>query len=371
MENSDRLLQITARLVLATLIITVMVIGKSFLVPFTWSLLIALSSLKIIEWFEKKTKLTLPLIIFIYLLFILLILFLIGYFFYIELHIIFADLPSLLQKMSDRLHELSVTFGNLGIPIPDHLDKTYVTNWVNEHNDVIFNFVSAFGLNIWNIILIMFYLFFLLYYKDLVPKFFTAHIRDKRHLVIVRERVQKSLTLTRSYIYGIMILTLISAVMFYVVLLFFGLKYALFFGVFLGLLNLIPFVGNPIGLVVIFIFSIITMDNMFIPLMIIAALFAMNFIQDNVVRPLIIGDKLQMNAFTVFVAIIIGGMIWGVSGMILFIPLIGILKIFMEGDEKRKNYAIFFSEIPKKPKQKKTKSSEKSDDKSEITANIT
>jgi predicted PurR-regulated permease PerM len=243
MENSDRLLQITARLVLATLIITVMVIGKSFLVPFTWSLLIALSSLKIIEWFEKKTKLTLPLIIFIYLLFILLILFLIGYFFYIELHIIFADLPTLLQKISDRLHELSVTFGNMGIPIPDHLDKTYVTNWVNEHKDVIFNFVSAFGLNIWNIILIMFYLFFLLYYKDLVPKFFTAHIRDKRHLVIVRERVQKSLTLTRSYIYGIMILTLISAVMFYVVLLFFGLKYALFFGVFLGLLNLVPFVG--------------------------------------------------------------------------------------------------------------------------------
>jgi predicted PurR-regulated permease PerM len=358
MEASDRILKITARLVLASLVITVMVIGKSFLVPFTWSLLIALSSLKLIEWVQHKTRLGLGLIIFFYLIFILFVLFAIGYFFYIELDKIFADLPTLLQKISDRLHELSVSFAGLGLPLPDHLDKTYITNWVNSHNDIIYNIVSALGLNIWNIILILFYLFFLLYYKDLVPQFFTAHVKDKRRLVIVRARIQKSLALTRSYIYGIMMLTLISAVMFYIVMLIFGLKYALFFGMFLGLLNLVPFVGNPIGLVVIFLFSIITMDNMFTPLMIIAALFAVNFIQDNVIRPMIIGDKLEMNAFSVFVAIIIGGMIWGVSGMILFIPLIGIWKIFLEGNSDQKNYAIFFSEIPKKPKHKSSKQAE-------------
>lgn len=356
MEASDRLLKITVRLVLASLIITVMVIGKSFLVPFTWSLLIALSSLKLIEWFQHKTKMPLGLIIFFYLIFILVVLFGIGYFFYIELDTIFADMPSLLQKISDRLLELSVSFANLGLPIPDHLDKTYITNWVNDHNDIIYNIISALGLNIWNIILILFYLFFLLYYKDLVPQFFTAHVKDKRRLVIVRARIQKSLSLTRSYIYGIMVTTLISAAMFYVVMLIFGLKYAMFFGVFLGFLNLIPFVGNPIGLAVIFIFSVITMDNMFVPVMIIASLFALNFVQDNVIRPMIIGDKLEMNAFSVFVAIIIGGMIWDVSGMILFIPLIGIWKIFLEGNKDHRNYAIFFANAPKKPKHKSSKS---------------
>jgi predicted PurR-regulated permease PerM len=360
METQDRLIQLTTRLVLATLIIIVMVVGQSFLVPFTWSLLIAFSSLKLIEWVQEKTKMSLALIIFVYLIFILLVLFSIGYFFYFELHKIFADLPTLLQKISDRLHALSVSAGSMGIPIPDHLDKSYINDWVNEHKDIIFNIVSAFGLEFWNIILIMFYLFFLLYYKDLVPQFFTAHIQDKRQLVVVRERIQKSLILTRSYIYGMMVLTLISAAMNFVVFLIFGLKFALFFAVFLAILNLIPFIGNPIGLAVIMLFSIITMDNMFIPLMIFISLFAANFIQDNVVRPLIIGDKLQMNAFTVFVAIIIGGMIWGVSGMILFIPLIGILKIFLEGHERHRNYAIFFSEIPKKPKQKRTRVSKKS-----------
>jgi predicted PurR-regulated permease PerM len=86
---------------------------------------------------------------------------------------------------------------------------------------------------------------------------------------------------------------------------------------------------------------------MLIPMLIFVALFVMNFLQDNVIRPWIVGDKLKLNAFAVFVAIIIGGMIWGVSGMILFIPIVGVAKIILESKEENGVYAIFFSELPK------------------------
>ncbi len=89
---------------------------------------------------------------------------------------------------------------------------------------------------------------------------------------------------------------------------------------------------------------------MLIPLLIFISLFVMNFLQDNVIRTWVVGDKLKINAFAVFIAIIIGGMIWGVSGMILFIPIAGIVKIILESKEKVGVYAIFFSEIPKKTK---------------------
>jgi predicted PurR-regulated permease PerM len=171
----------------------------------------------------------------------------------------------------------------------------------------------------------------------------------------MNERFQKSVALIRNYIYGLLLLTLVSAVMNYFVFLIFGLKFAIFFAIFLAILNLIPFIGNPIGLVVIILFAIITKDNMLIPLLIFVSLFIMNFLQDNVIRPLLIGDKMNINAFTVFIAIIIGGMIWGVSGMILFIPIAGIIKIILEGHNVHAPYAIFFSELPKKPKSKKSK----------------
>ena len=348
METNGNLIKITARLVLATLIILVLVIGESFLVPMTWSLLIALASVRFIERVEEKTFMSKGLVIFLFLLLILVFVFLIGYFFYVELSIIFNDLPAISEKISSRLHDLSLALNDTGIHIPDHIDKNFISDWVDHHNNLIMSFISEIGMDIWSIILIMFYLFFLLYYKDLVPQFFVRKIKDKIKLESMKERFQKSMALIRSYIYGLLLLTIVSALMNYLVFLIFGLKFAMFFAIFLAILNLIPFVGNPIGLLVIILFAVITKDNMLTPVFIFVALFVMNFIQDNVIRPLLIGDKMKINAFTVFIAIIIGGMIWGVSGMILFIPIAGIIKILLEGHETHGPYAIFFSEPQKK-----------------------
>jgi predicted PurR-regulated permease PerM len=350
MEEQNNLLKTTARLVVATLIVVVMVVGKSFLVPLAWAFLIGMASYRFLHRIEEKTKLSRSLINTLFLVFILLVLIAIGYFFYIELTYIFNDLPALANKISERLHEISIRLKSLGISIPDHVDKTFINDWVQKHNDLIMSTISGIGLNLWNVILIMFYLFFILYYRDLVLQFYIAKFKSKDRLNLAKDRFEKSLTLVRSYIYGLVLLTLISAVMNYIVFLVFGLKFALFFAVFLALLNLIPFIGNPIGLAVIMLFSIVTKDSLLVPLLIFVALFVMNFLQDNVIRPWIVGDKLKINAFAVFVAIIIGGMVWGVSGMILFIPIAGIVKIILESKEKHGVYAIFFSELPKKPK---------------------
>lgn len=347
MEKQDTLVKTTARLVIATLLVVVMVVGKSFLVPLAWALLIALASFKMLNHLEEKTAMNRSLINMVFLLFILVILFGIGYFFYVELSIIFRDLPGLSNTISERLHDISLKFKGSGIAIPDHVDKSFINDWVQKHNDLIMGVISGVGLNLWNIILIMFYLFFLLYYRDLIIEFYVTKFKKQSRLELAKSRFEKSIALIRSYIYGIVLLTVISAAMNYVVFLVFGLKFALFFAVFLALLNLIPFIGNPIGLAVIMLFAIITKDNMLIPLLIFVALFVMNFLQDNVIRPWIVGDKLKINAFAVFVAIIVGGMVWGVSGMILFIPIVGVAKIILESKEEHGVYAILFSELPK------------------------
>jgi predicted PurR-regulated permease PerM len=350
METNDKLIKMTSRLVLATLIVVILVIGKSFLVPLAWSLLIALSSYKLIEWFETHTRIPTALIIVLFMLLLIFLVTSLVYFFYIELDIIFADLPSISVKISEGLHNLSMTLADKGIAIPDHLDKSYINDMVQKHNGTIYTFISSFGLSFWNIILILFYLFFLLYYKDLLTSFILVRVSDKRRLIVVRERVQKSISLVRSYMFSIMMLTIILAVLNYFVFLIFGMKYALFFSVFLALLNLIPFVGNLIGLAFVMLFAFITNDNTLIPILIFFALFFVNFLQDNVFRPWLVGDKLKLNAFTVFITIILGGMIWGVSGMILFIPVVGIMKIIIENSEKYSAYAIFFSDVENKSK---------------------
>lgn len=350
METSTGLLKLTARIIIATFIVLVMIIGKTFLIPFAWALMIAMAGYPMLDKMEKKTKLPRTLINGLFLLFLLFILIGIGFFFYKELSHIFKDLPALAGTLSEKLHDLSLWLQSIGISMPENLDKSYFSNWAQEHSGIFLNILSNIGINIWNILLIMFYMFFLLFYRDLIFTFFARKYPDPKQLVLVRNKFNQSLDIVRSYIYGLLMLTIVSAVMNYIVFLIFGLEFGLFFAVFLAVLNLIPFIGNPIGLLVIFTFSAITKDNILTPLLIMVALFVVNFLQDNVVRPWMMGDKMKLNAFAIFVSIIIGSMIWGVSGMILFIPITGIIKILLENKKETEHYAIFFSELPGKKK---------------------
>jgi len=112
-------------------------------------------------------------------------------------------------------------------------------------------------------------------------------------------------------------------------------------------------VGNPIGMLVVALFTLVTKDSIWSLVMVIAALWIVNFVHENVLRPWLLGDKLKINAFIVFISVIFGGMIWGISGMILFIPIAGIIKIILSHSESNAHYAILFSERGKKSKPRK------------------
>lgn len=350
MDSHPRIFKITARIIVATFIVMVMVIGKSFLIPFAWALLIGMASYPMLDKLEKRTRLPRSLINAVFMLSLLVSLLGIGFFFYKELSHIFKDMPALAGVFAERLHEVTVQLKTSGVDLPDTIDKAYISSWVSQHSAFLLNIISGIGVNLWNVMLIMFYMFFLLHYRDLVFTFFAKKYRDPKQLVSVRNQFYQSNEIVRSYLYGLLVITLVSAAMNFIIFLVFGLKFALFFAIFLAVLNLIPFIGNPIGLLVIFLYAAITNDTMLTPLLIIAALFVSNFLQDNMVRPWLMGDKMKLNAFAIFVSIIIGGMIWGVSGMILFIPITGIIKIVLENRKDTEHYAIIFSELPAKPK---------------------
>lgn len=356
MESTTQAGRVANRLIVTAFVIAVMIIGKSFLVPLAWALLIGMASYPMLEKIEKRTHLPRSLINLIFLIFLLAVLLGTGFFFYVEISHIFTKMPGLTKTISERLAYFSGELKNMGLAIPDHVDRAVISAWVKENNAMLLRVLSGIGGNLWNIILIMFYMFFLLYYRELVFAFYAHRYPDPKRLVVMRNRFKLSLDIARNYIKGLVLLTLISAIMNYIVFLVFGLQFAMFFAVFLAVLNLVPLIGNPIGLVVIMLFAMLTKEGWITPVLIFVGLFAMNFLQDNVVRPWLMGDKMKLNAFAVFVSIIVGSLIWGVSGMILFIPITGIVKIILESRHETEHYAIFLSEIPGKAKRKNVQS---------------
>lgn len=353
--SNNSLSRIAFRLIILVLVVFIMIYAAELLVPFTWALMISLASMNLVTRIRERSRMPYGLILMFYIVLIIVVFGAIMFFFYIELQGLISQLGQMQDRISVILHDLSVQLQGTGVDLPDHYDPVYFKNLVSQHNDILINVAGGIGMNLWNLLLMLFYVFFLLYYKDSLIHFAERRFKDPVQFEQFRKLVVTTLEISQQYILGMVILGLITAALAYLALILFGIKSAFFFALFFGFLSLIPVFGVPSGTVVIAIFALLTKDSAMTAVYLSIILLIIHVLQDNVLRPMIMGTRMEVNAFAVFFFVILGGFIWGISGMILFIPIAGIIKILLEHSEKGSHYAVFFAELPKKEKKNKTK----------------
>ncbi len=350
MQNSvninSKLFNVTAVLVSSTIAIAIMIIGKSFLIPLAWSLVIALASFQILTRIERKyhIKRLISSLVFVGLVFLFIII--LFYFFSREIASIIKGIPSLSEKLILTTQNIIHIFEGYGINIP-MIDQSQIHSWIAGHTDVIIKVLASFGKSIGNIFLVGVYLFFILYYRDNYLYFMRLREKTDDGFAFAKKRSKEVIGIINNFLYGLFVTTLILAVMLYIIFLLIGLQYALFFAFFVALLTLIPYLGGPLGMAIVFIFASISNDGLMVPLLALAGIIISNAIKSNVVKPVVIGNKINLNAFMIFLAVITGGMIWGVSGMILFMPFAGIAKVLLEYNEGTRPLVALFTILPK------------------------
>lgn len=170
------------------------------------------------------------------------------------------------------------------------------------------------------------FIFFMLYYKEMY-RTFLEKVFVKSHnsdISLVIERVQR---VTQHYLVGVFTVIGIMGVLNTIGLLIIGLEYAIFFAVFASFLAIIPFVGSIVGMLPAVIYALLFGDSFLLPLLVILVFTIVQLIESGFITPKIIGSKVSINPFVAIIALLIGGKIWGIAGMILFIPMIGILRV--------------------------------------------
>lgn len=128
-----------------------------------------------------------------------------------------------------------------------------------------------------------------------------------------------------SYIRGQLLVCLIigglSSISFY----FFGMKYPLVLGIVIGITNVIPYFGPIIGAVpAVIIASTMSVKMLLIVIIIIVVL---QFLEGNVLSPFIVGKSLHMHPLFIMFALLLGGEVGGIVGMVIAVPLLSILKV--------------------------------------------
>ena len=136
------------------------------------------------------------------------------------------------------------------------------------------------------------------------------------------------------------IVAFLSGLFFYSI----GVEFFILFAVFIALMNLIPFVGVFLSSVFAVVYVFLTTDSLIYPLLTFVCLWGIQLLENNLITPMVVGSKVKVNALAVLISILIGGWLWGISGMILFIPLVGILKITLEKSEQFKAFGFLLSD---------------------------
>ena len=345
---NPRLIKFTVGLFLFCLVIFILMIARDFLTPIAWALLISLASLRFLEHIHQKIKINWGLLILIHLVLLMLIIMGILTFLFTEVKLIIMNSPELDEKIAMIDQTLGAWLSSFGVDTDELFNLKSLSKRLSDFSQFLFQFVGNVGHVFGDIVLTLIYSFFILFYKDILGRFLEMRHHNEEKLNRIQSLADNSLSIISNYLGGTLIMTILMGIMIYVMLLFLGIKYAIFWAIFAAILNLIPYIGNAIALVALAGYAFLTKDGLWYPILAVAALFFANAIQENILRPLVVGDRLSLNALTVFLSVIVGGIIWGVSGMILFIPIAGIIKIMLESKESTRPYSLFFGE-PKAP----------------------
>ena len=185
------------------------------------------------------------------------------------------------------------------------------------------------------IVLTLVFTFLFIYSKEKYELFFLKLYQDKDEAK-VKKIVEEISNVSQRYLTGRAMSITIIAVLYSIGLSIVGIKNAILLAGIAALLTVIPYVGTVLGGLFPVMMALVTEDSMQPALMAIVVMFAIQTMDNYFIEPNIVGGEVNLSALTSILGIIAGGMIWGVAGMILFLPMIGIVKIICDQVEPLK-----------------------------------
>ncbi|MEJ7625454.1 MAG: AI-2E family transporter [Ferruginibacter sp.] len=180
-----------------------------------------------------------------------------------------------------------------------------------------------------SIVLIPVYIFLFLYYRPLLVSFITD-LFDKKHISNVQEVLSEIRLVMQSYITGLMLETSIVAALNVTGLLLIGAPFAFLLGIIAAILNLIPYIGGLVAMVLTALITYTNTGSMTKLLWAIIIFLVVQLIDNNFLVPKVIASKVKLNALISIIGVLIGGALCGLPGMFLSIPFIAICKVIFD-----------------------------------------
>lgn len=254
--------------------------------------------------------------------------------------------PSLQDKLFTSYEDIS-EFLVTQFNISKEQQAEWLHNFANQSSGdamgLIQRTISASAVSAVLFILIPIYAVLILYYRhrwiEVLYRLFPQEGKDR-----IREILHLSIQSYYNFIKGMLLVYLIVGVLNSVGLLMLGIPHAFLFGFIASVLTFIPYVGILVASLLPISMAWITYNSIWYPLGVIGIFAVVQYLEANLIFPLAVSNRLKINALVTIAAIVVGGILWGVAGMILFIPFLGILKLIADRTPSLRTLSLVLGE---------------------------
>lgn len=191
--------------------------------------------------------------------------------------------------------------------------------------------------------MVLIYLLFLLIEESTFPRKLKAMYPDARKHGKMKELVRKIDRSVSNYIALKTLVSLLTGILSYFVLLIMGIDAPVFWAFLIFVLNFIPTIGSLIATLFPTVFAVLQFGEITPAILILIIVGAIQLIVGNIIEPRLMGNSLNISPLVVLLTLTLWGLMWGIPGMLLSVPITVILIIIMSEFEETKPIAILLS----------------------------
>ena len=191
--------------------------------------------------------------------------------------------------------------------------------------------------------LVLVFTFLFLLHREKYENFFVLMYKDEKRedAKLIIAKISK---IAQQYLAGRAISIIILTIFYTIGLLILGIKNAFLLSAIAAIVTFIPYVGPVVGGLLPIFMALVSNDSFGPALGVVVVISLAQLFDNYFIEPYVVGGNVNVSPFFTIFILIVGGLVWGIAGVILFLPLLGMLKIVFDNVEGLYPYAYLIGD---------------------------
>lgn len=266
---------------------------------------------------------------------------------YLVVELLIVNIEGIVASMPEHIANLNFHFKNASALIKNPEIADYLHEWIQklDLSGMAKSALSSLSSGVANSAVVIVYVIFFLMEESrtkiklgkLFPEHGKAFNKFNKNLDSINSSIQY-------YITSMVGISLLTAVVSYVILWFMGVEYAFLWAFLVFILNFVPYLGPLVSSLLPAVFAVITTGELMQFVYVFGLMEGVQIIIGNFIQPMVQGKGTNLGPITVIVSLAVWGMLWGIVGMILAVPITAVLVISCSQTPSLRYIAIILSE---------------------------